>query len=72
MNNLANELKERIEREVERKALKTGAMGTENVSIEFTLTDEEMEAFKSIQLPSNYWFDVDGNTVNITYCEEAN
>ena len=64
------ELKERIEKEIEKKVMKDGAMGTETVSITMTLTNDEMKEFKKIDFNNHYSFDVEGNEVTVNYVEE--
>lgn len=63
-------IKEKIIKEVENKALKIGAIGKENVSIALTLTDEEKKEFLSIDLEENYSYTLEGNTLDIVYSEE--
>ena len=63
-------IKEKIIKEVENKALKTGAIGKENVSITLTLTDEEKKEFLSIELGENYSYTLEGNTLDVVYSEE--
>ena len=63
-------IKEKIIKEVENKALKIGAIGKENVSITLTLTDEEKREFLSIDLEENYFYSLEGNTLDIIYSEE--
>jgi hypothetical protein len=64
------ELKERIEREIEKKAMKEGTMGTETVSITMNLTDDEMKEFKKIDFNNHYGYDIQGNQVDINYTED--
>lgn len=67
-------LVERIDRAIEEKAMKTGAMGTENVSVELKLTDEEVVAFKEIEKYNDvhyFWSIEDENVLAITYTEEV-
>ena len=64
------ELKERIENEIEKKAMKDGIMGNEVVSITLTLTDEEELEFRDIELGEQYKFDIDGNKLTVNYSEE--
>ena len=63
-------IKEKIIKEVENKALKIGAIGKENVSITLTLTDEEKKEFLSIDLGENYSYSLEGNMLDIVYSEE--
>ena len=63
-------IKEKIIKEVENKALKIGAIGKENVSITLTLTDEEKKEFLSIELGENYSYSLGGNMLDIVYSEE--
>ena len=63
-------IKEKIIKEVENKALKIGAIGKENVSITLTLTEEEKKEFLSIELGENYSYTLEGNTLDVVYSEE--
>lgn len=62
-------LKERIEREIERKAMQCGLMGSEQVSITFDLTDTEKEYFLD-ELSDIYNYEISGNELTITWSEE--
>lgn len=64
-------VKERIKREIERKVMKTGRMGSEDVSITLALTDEEKNEFlNGIELADNYSYELDNNELFVTYTEE--
>jgi hypothetical protein len=58
-----------IEKEIERK----GAMGTESVSVSFSMTDEELDAFRNIDVfdTENYSWEIEDNKLYITYAEEV-
>lgn len=64
------QLQNKIETMIDKKMLETGKMGTETVSIELKLTDEEKEAFHEIELEENYGYDLDGSNLTISYSEE--
>lgn len=61
---------ELIKRKINKEMLKTGKMGTENVTIKLELEDKEMEEFNNLNLDNHYWFEKEGNIVYITYTEE--
>ena len=63
-------LKNIIDEKLQKKALKTGAMGTESTSIDIELTDEQLQEFYTINFSDNYYWEVKGNVVTITYIEE--
>lgn len=64
-------LKERIIKEVENEALRTGAMGTENVSVTLTLSDQEVVEYLELKLPDNYYYELGGNKLYVSYSEEV-
>lgn len=63
-------LKERIEREINKKYWEAGKMGTETCNIHLTLTDEEEKEFFEKGLDSIYDYNLEGNELNICYSEE--
>ena len=70
INNIKNELIERIEDAIEEKAMKYGFMGNELINITLTLTDEELDTFKKMDLDEDhYTFEIEGNEVTISYIE---
>ena len=62
-------LQKRIKEAIKNKADKYGLMGTETVSIEMTLTDEEKREFFEIDWSENHFWEIDSNTLNITFKE---
>lgn len=64
-------LKERIEAQIEKEAMKTGAMGTETVSVILVLTQDEMKEYRQLELPANYYYELEGNELHVSYCEEV-
>lgn len=65
------ELFEKIDKAIEKKAMKTGAMGTETVSVQLDLTDEEKEIFlNENKCDEHYYWEFDGNTLSIDYTED--
>ena len=52
--------------------MKTGAMGTEPVTVSIVLTDVEKEEFLNCDKynSKNYWWEFDGTTLIISYTEE--
>ena len=72
INNMKNELTERIEDAIEEKAMKYEFMGNELINITLTLTDEELDTFKKMDLDEDhYTFEIEGNEVNIGYMEKV-
>lgn len=65
-------LKERILDAIEKKAMRTGAMGTEVVSVTLELTDEEKDEFLNMEDfdGDNYFWEFDGNKLEISYTED--
>ena len=63
-------LKNIIDEKLQKKALKNGAMGTESVSIDIELTDSQFQEFYKINFSDNYFWEVKGNIVTITYIED--
>lgn len=64
-------LLERIEMLVEKEAERKGIFfpGGESVTITLELNDEEMNQFRDLDLSDNYYFEIEGNTVTITYSQ---
>ena len=64
---------ERIDRALMKKIEKAGAMGTEVVRVSLELTKEEKDIFYDIEKynSDNYSWDLDGNTLTISYREEV-
>ena len=60
-------IKERIEKELEREIFKTGKIGTETVSISLDITEKERDEFLNLDLEDNYWFEIEGNKLYISY-----
>lgn len=52
--------------------MKTGKMGTEPVTVEMTLTSGEIEEFRNLEKydSKNYFWEVEDNTLRISYTEE--
>ena len=71
--NEMDRLMERIDREIERKMMDTGRMGTETVTVEIHLSDEEKEMFREIEKydSEHYFWEFDGNELTISYTEEV-
>ena len=71
--NEMDRLMERIDREIERKMMDTGRMGTETVTAEIHLSDEEKEVFREIEKydSEHYFWEFDGNELTISYTEEV-
>lgn len=69
MKKLIEMIENAIEKEIERK----GAMGTESVSVSLSMTDEELEIFRNIDLfdTENYSWEIEDNKLYITYAEEV-
>ena len=71
--NEMDRLMERIDREIERKMMDTGRMGTETVTVSMNLTDEEKDLFHGIDKydSEHYFWEFDGNELTISYTEEV-
>ena len=63
----------KIDRALEEKMMKTGAMGTEQVTVNLCLTDSEKEDFINCRKydSENYAWEFDGNELTISYVEEV-
>jgi hypothetical protein len=66
----AKMLQTKIERLIEKEALKTGKMGTESVSITSVLSDSELKEFDSLRLNNHYYTELEGNELYVRYTEE--
>ena len=71
--NEMDRLMERIDREIERKMMDTGRMGTETVTVSMNLTDEEKDLFHGIDKydSEHYLWELDGSELTISYTEEV-
>ena len=65
-------LERKIDRAIEKEAMNTGKMGTEPVTVEMTLTSGEIEEFRNLEKydSKNYFWEVEDNTLRISYTEE--
>ncbi len=65
-------LERKIDRAIEKEAMKTGKMGTEPVTVEISLTTGEIEEFRNLEKYDNehYFWEIEGNTLRISYTEE--
>jgi len=63
-------LKNIIDCELQKKALKNGTMGTESVSIDIELTEEQLQEFYQINFSDNYFWELNQNVLSITFKEE--
>lgn len=65
-------LERKIDRVIEKEAIKTGKMGTEPVIVEMTLTSGEIEEFRNLEKydSEHYFWEIEGNTLRISYAEE--
>ena len=63
----------KIDKAIEQKMMKFGIMGTEMVTVEINLTPEEKEEFLNCEKydSGNYSWEFEGNTLVISYTEEA-
>lgn len=71
--NEMDRLMERIDREIERKMMDTGRMGTETVTVSMNLTDEEKDLFHDIDKydSEHYFWELDESELTISYTEEV-
>lgn len=65
-------LERKIDRAIEKEAIKTGKMGTELVTVEMALTSGEIEEFRNLEKydSDHYFLEIEGNTLRISYTEE--
>lgn len=65
-------LERKIDRAIEKEAMKTGKMGTEPVTVEISLTTGEIEEFRNLEKYDNehYFWEIEDNTLRISYTEE--
>lgn len=65
-------LERKIDRAIEKAAMKTGKMGTEPVTVEMALTSGEIEEFRNLEKYDNehYFWEIEDNTLRISYAEE--
>lgn len=65
-------LERKIDRAIEKEAMKTGKMGTEPVTVEMTLTSGEIEEFRNLEKydSEHYFWEIEGNALRISYTEE--
>lgn len=65
-------LERKIDRAIEKEAMKTGKMGTEPVTVEMELISGEIEEFRNLKKYDNehYFWEIEDNTLRISYTEE--
>lgn len=65
-------LERKIDRAIEKAAMKTGKMGTESVTVEISLTTGEIEEFRNLEKydSEHYFWEIEDNTLRISYTEE--
>lgn len=65
-------LERKIDRAIEKEAMKTGKMGTEPVTVEMELISGEIEEFRNLEKYDNehYFWEIEGNALRISYTEE--
>lgn len=65
-------LERKIDRAIEKEAMKTGKMGTEPVTVEMVLTSGEIEEFRNLEKydSEHYFWEIEDNTLRISYTEE--
>ena len=65
-------LERKIDRAIEKEAMKTGKMGTEPVTVEMVLTSGEIEEFINLEKydSEHYFWEIEDNTLRISYTEE--
>ena len=65
-------LERKIDRAIEKAAMKTGKMGTESVTVEISLTTGEIEGFRNLEKydSEHYFWEIEDNTLRISYTEE--
>lgn len=63
----------KIDNAIEKKMMRSGAMGTETVTVEIQLSDSEKDEFLNYEKydSENYSWEFEGNILIISYAEEA-
>jgi predicted DNA-binding protein len=71
MENLKNDLIEKIERAIEKQAMQSQKMGTEDITTKIELSEIEIETFKTTEeFDGNmYFWEIENNTLIITKSE---
>ena len=67
MINLVKKINDKIEIEIYKKGI--CFPGSESVTVQLILTDEEIEKFYNLDLGNNCYYEIESNTVLITYSE---
>ena len=67
MINLVKKINDKIETEIYKKGI--CFPGSESVTVQLILTDEEKSKFYDLDLGNNCYYEIEGNTVSITYIE---
>lgn len=62
----------KIDNAIEKEMMESGVMGTESVTVNIYLTDDEKEEFMDSQKydTDHYFWEFDGNRLTISYAEE--
>ena len=62
----------KIDNAIEKEMMESGAMGTESVTVNIYLADDEKEEFMDSQkyYTDHYFWEFDGNMLTISYTEE--
>lgn len=62
----------KIDNAIEKEMMESGAMGTESVTVNIYLTDDEKEEFMDSQKydTDHYFWEFDGNMLTVSYTEE--
>lgn len=62
----------KIDNAIEKEMMESGSMGTESVTVNIYLTDDEKEEFMDSQKydTDHYFWEFDGNMLTISYTEE--
>lgn len=64
------ELENKITNKVLKEYNNKGYMGTESIIVKFELNEEEKQLVYGVELPDNYYLEIEGKTLYVGYSEE--
>ena len=64
------ELENKITNKVLKEYNNKGYMGTESIVVKFELNEEEKQLVYGVELPDNYYLEIEGKTLYVGYSEE--
>lgn len=64
------ELENKITNKVLKEYNNKGYIGTESIVVKFELNEEEKQLVYGVELPDNYYLEIEGKTLYVGYSEE--